>query len=264
MAESLKRISINSEEDLRAKAVTILRRIEDDELGGLLFLLNPIFALEETGFDLNPAMKRHISYGLRYGTSTKIRMRELEGEVTELVGHEVNVASDAQVSRLLFEELKLSIPTIKSKTKRQVQAPAEPTIYERVIEPDNEKRKGAEEVDYTAKSIRELRTHLKQRGLALSGNKRELISRLKEDDRITIQKPAINPELLEALRNKHPVVPRIIELRELLQTGWRLVNRETYNKVKNGATVTLLRGVHFRHQSNSSDNDYSERGNPCP
>jgi hypothetical protein len=263
MAKKLKRISINSEEDLRAKAVTILRRIEDDELGGLLFLLNPIIALEETGFDLNPAMRRHISYGLRYGASTKIRMRELESEVTELAGHEVNVASDAQVSRLLFEELKLSIPTIKLKTKRQVQTSAEPTIYERVIEPDTEKGRGAEEVDYTTKSIRELRTLVKQRGLAISGNKRELVARLEEDDRITSQKPAINPELLEALRDKHPVVPKIIEIRELLQTGWRLVNRETYDKVKNGATVTLLRSVHFRHRSNDSDECHSERGNPC-
>jgi len=264
MVERRKRISINSEEDLRAKAVTILRRIEDDELGGLLFLLNPIIALEETGFDLNPAMRRHISYGLRYGASTKIRMRELESEVVELVGHEVNVASNEQVSRLLFEELKLPIPTLRSKAKRQVQASAEPTIYEFDIEPDGEEGKRAEGVDYNARSVSELRTLLKQRGLSLSGKKRELVARLENDDRITSQKPAINPELLEAIRNKHPVVPRIIELRELLQTGWRLVNRETYNKVKNGATVTLLRGVHFRHQSNSSDEDHSERGNPCP
>ena len=263
MAKKVERISVNSEEDLRAKAVTMLRRIKGDELGGLLFLLNPDFALEEAGFDLNPSMRRHISHALRYGASTKIRMRELESEVTKLVGHELNVASNTQVSRLLFEELKLPMPTLEIPAKRQVQAFAKPTIYELDTEPDDEERKGAEEVDYTAKPVSELRARLQLRGLAFSGKKSELVTRLKKDDRLVSQKPTINPELLEALRNKHPVVPKIIELRKLHQTGWRLVNRETYNKVKNGASVTLLRGVHFRQRRVNSGNCHSEGGNPC-
>jgi hypothetical protein len=61
--------------------------------------------------------------------------------------------------------------------------------------------------------------------------------------------PPITDEILEAVRAKHKIVPVLIELRQLLKSGWRFVDRETYEKVKNGATVTLLRRVRFHKQS---------------
>ena len=38
------RVVIESEKDLKKHAVSILRRINEDERGGLMFLLNPVFA----------------------------------------------------------------------------------------------------------------------------------------------------------------------------------------------------------------------------
>lgn len=248
MVKERKRIPINSEKDLQANALAILRRVNEDERGGLLFLLNPVFALEEAGFDLSPAMRRHIRRGLRYGAKTKTRIRKLEGEVAEVAGREVNVASDAQVARLLFDDLKLPVPTLGPPIEQQQQAPVEPVEYEPEVEADDEEGMETEKADHAAMTVRELRTHLQQRGLVRSGRKRELIARLEEADRRRRQRPAITLEVLEALRDEHPVVPRIIELRKLLQTGWRFVNHETYEKVKDGASVTLLRRVRFRRQ----------------
>jgi hypothetical protein len=236
------RIAIRSEDELKANAVTILRRVHADERGGLLFLINPVFALEEAGFDLSPAMRTHIRRGLRYGTKTKTRMRELEVEVTKLAGHEVNVASDSQVTRLLFDELKLQAPAAKTST-RPVQLSAREQIYELGGEPEPEAGE-AKKVDYTTGTVAELRTALQQRGLPASGTKTEMVTRLQKAD-TGPAKAALSAETLQSLQNKHPIVPKIIELRQLQQTGWRFVNRETYDKVKSGASVTLLRKVRF-------------------
>jgi len=239
--KNMNRVSINSEDDLKAHSVTILRRINKSERGGLLFLINPVFALKDAGFDLNPAMRRHIRTGLRYGSKTKAQIRELEAEIAELAGHKVNVTSNAEVNRLLFKELKLPAPTLKQPIKK---IPAKLLIYEPEEEIDEESKK-IEKVDYSEMPITELRVVLQKRGMTVSGNKSDLIKRLETDD-TGKSGLSLSLEALELLSDKHPVVPKIVKVRKLRQTGWRFVNKETYNKVKSGDSVTLLRRVRFR------------------
>lgn len=240
MAER-KGIRIDSERDLRANAITIRERVNKDERGGLLFLLNPIFALEEADVKINPAMRRHIRRALRYGTSTKTRLQELEKEITRLASHKVNVTSNVEVARLLFEELKLPISAPRSLVKSPQKSPEKPSIYEAEEEPLE-----SEDTDYTSMTVSKLKVSLRQRELPITGKKNKLIARLTADSHSREQTPTtITPEIVESLREKHPVVPVILEMRQLLQTGWRFVNRETYEKVKSGSSVTLLRRVRF-------------------
>ena len=184
------RIAIESEKDLKKHAVSILRRIKEDERSGLMFLLNPVFALEEAGFDFNEEMRRHILHGLRFGAKSKARIRDLNEAVREIAGRPIDAISDEQVARLLFVDLKIPSP-----------GPAA--------------AKGAEA--RKAKSEEPL--------------------------------PPVNEEILEAVKGRHKVVPMLIELRRHLKGGWRFVDRETYEKVKGGASVTLLRRVRFHKQS---------------
>lgn len=181
------RIVIESEKDLKQHAVSILRRINEDERGGLMFLLNPVFALEEAGFDLSEEMRGHILHGLRFGAKAKARIRELDEAVRDVAGRPIDALSDEQVARLLFVDLKIPLP-----------GPAA--------------AKGAE--TRKAKSPEPL--------------------------------PPVSEQLLEAVKDRHKVVPLLIELRRQLKGGWRFVDRETYEKVKGGASVTLLRRVRFR------------------
>jgi hypothetical protein len=185
------RIAIKSEKDIKKHAVSILRRINEDERGGLLFLLNPVLALEEAGFDLNEEMRRHILHGLRYGAKAKARIRDREEAMAEIAGRKIDALSDEAVGRLLFVELKIPLP---GQEAANVQAKGKETGKE---------------------------AHL----------------------------PPITDEILEAVRAKHKIVPILIELRQLLKSGWRFVDPETYEKVKSGATVTLLRRVRFHKQS---------------
>lgn len=181
------RIAIESEKDLKKHAVSILRRINEDERGGLMFLLNPVFALEEAGFDLNEEMRGHILHGLRFGAKAKARIRELDEAVRDVAGRPVDALSDEQVSRLLFVELKIPLPgpaADKGAGTRKAKSPEPP--------------------------------------------------------------PPVSEELLDAVKDRHRVVPLLIELRRQLKGGWRFVDRETYEKVRAGASVTLLRRVRFR------------------
>jgi len=181
------RIAIESEKDLKKHAVSILRRINEDERGGLMFLLNPVFALEEAGFDLNEEMRGHILHGLRFGAKAKARIRELDEAVRDVAGRPVDALSDEQVSRLLFVELKIPLPgpaADKGTGTRKAKSPEPP--------------------------------------------------------------PPVSEELLDAVKDRHRVVPLLIELRRQLKCGWRFVDRETYEKVRAGASVTLLRRVRFR------------------
>jgi len=181
------RIAIESEKDLKKHAVSILRRINEDERGGLMFLLNPVFALEEAGFDLNEEMRGHILHGLRFGAKSKARIRELDEAVRDVAGRPVDALSDEQVARLLFVELKIPLPgpaADKGTGTRKAKSPEPP--------------------------------------------------------------PPVSEELLDAVKDRHRVVPLLIELRRQLKGGWRFVDRETYEKVRAGASVTLLRRVRFR------------------
>lgn len=198
-----KRMELHSEADLRTHALSILRRVNSSERGGLLFLLNPVLALEDAGFDLNASMRRHLLRGLRYGAKVKARIRELEAEVHQVAGRAVNVRSSAELRRLLFTDLKLSPPKPAGGKATPAPARASPAAPSQAgWDPEAEAEPSSTE-------------------------------RLTEKH-------------LEALRDTHPLVPKIIELRGILAGGWRFVDRSTYERVKAGATVTLLRGVRFR------------------
>jgi hypothetical protein len=201
-------------------------------------LLNPVYALEDAGFDMDSAMKTHIRRGLRYGAKSKARMRELEAAIAEKAGRPVRAGSNADVSRLLFVELGIRPGAIHPPETQ----PAAASIYESELEANE----SAAEGDFGAMGVTELKDCLSRRNLDTKGTKRELVARLEADVRTGRQWPTINPALLESLIDAHPVVAPILEMRRLLERGWRFVNRDTYEKVKAGATVKLLRRVRFR------------------
>jgi hypothetical protein len=196
-----KPIALHSETDLRTHATTILRRVNAGARGGLLFLLNPVFALEEAGFELNATMRRHLLRGLRYGPKTKQRIRDLESEIERAAKRPINARSDNQVKQLLFTDLKLKPPKPVLSWVATAAKPAAGDAGE--WDPD-------------------------------------------------LEPGQLNPGVLEALRGAHPVVPKLIELRTILAGGWRFVDRQTFDRVKAGASVRLLRGVRFRSDSGKS------------
>jgi hypothetical protein len=211
-------IVVADEKDLRAKAPLILRRINQAERGGLLFLLNPVFALEEVGVTLSPAMKRHIRMGLRYGAEDKKRIKQLEADIGQMAGRPINPAADAEVADLLFNRLALKKPTLRG--SKTVPVPGgSASMYEPIDRtPLNAPVAGTAEVRSNASKAR----------------------------RASPAEEPLSGELLQALEGSHPVVAKLAEVRALYERGWQFMNREHYDRARNGATVSLVRSVCFK------------------
>jgi len=237
-------IRIRSEEDLKKNSTSILKRINNAERGGLLFLLNPVFALQDIEIDLSLPMRSHIRRALRYGSETKKELKEMESEINKLAGYKVNVISNTSVSKLLFDDLKLPIPKSSPKqTQADTPAAPDPVEYEPETDPEE-----TTDINFDALEEDDLRDILISRGIEPGKEKSEMVGRLTDITHTMQSRVPITIELLESLKEKHPVVPKLIEMRKLLKTGWRFVNREIYDKVKAGASVTLLKGVSFRNK----------------
>jgi len=221
MPES-RRVTIDSEKDLKDNATAILRKVCADQRGGLLFLANPVFALEEAGFDLSSAMRKHVLRGLRYGTRTKKRMAELEESIEKTAGHPIDVNANHELERFLFDELKLTRPKPKPPKPAPAPKPGKPA-----------------RLHLSKMAAEDVRVYLRARNWVPRNRGRWLEPETAPH--------GLDTAVLEALRERHAVVPKIIELRRLSATGWRFVDRATYEKVKQGAKVTLIRGVRFRH-----------------
>ena len=231
-------IVILNEGDLRANAVVILRRINQAEQGGLLFLLNPVLALDEAGAILSPAMKRHIRMGLRYGADDKKRIKTLEAEIGEIAGRAINPASDADVSDLLFNRLALKKPSVP-KTNITVSTRGKVSqIYEPV---DREPLNIPQAAPKDAETRRRTSRSLKRGKIWMTGHPEPLSA--------ASDTMALHTDLLLKIVKRHPVVPKLIEVRALYEKGWQFMNREHYNRVRDGATVSLVRSVRFKTKS---------------
>ncbi len=246
----MNKIYIENEKDLKANAAKIIRRINTADCGGLLFLLNPILALDEAGVQLTPRMNRHIRTGLKYGVEDKRKIKKLEIQIARVAKESVDVESNAEVSRLLFEKLKVT-PLSSAVLSRIKTAPVSAT-YERDEDESPEIRSvGAAESHLKNMSIVELKNALRAKRLPVSGNKTELIRRIAKLQPVKAATPLkMSTEVLEKMRSKHPVIPKLLALRKLYdESGWQFVNREVFMQVKGGMSVSLVRQVRFKSES---------------
>ncbi len=244
------RIPIHSEADLKKQARTILRRVERSERGGLLYLLNPVFALQDAGFDLSIEMRRHLKRALRYGSDTKQRLRELETEIAREAGHQIHAASNSQVAELLFDQLKLPPPPTDLADQGE-DLPDEAETYESELELVADESDDHGPTDFSQLDSAALQSRCVQKGIPSAGSREKLIAQLEANANKAHARPPISLAVLERMRDAHPVIPRLIEHRKLLRDGWQFVNRQTYDRVKAGATVTLLRGMKFRRRKDA-------------
>lgn len=86
-----------------------------------LAALNPVFAMEEAGFEFTDDLRASIERRVRFHPDVYARMETLVGEIRATAGRPVDVDSAEDLDRLLFSELKLVRPAT---TLRQQLAPA--------------------------------------------------------------------------------------------------------------------------------------------
>ena len=133
--------TVDSWEQLQANIESILESINDNSQLAQAAAANPLLALEELGYEIEPAARTEIARRIRFSPRTAVRLRQLEEEVADIAGRAVDLDSAEDVRRLLFEELKLEVPDDSGNAggKYRQAAPAKgggPALDTRPLPPD--------------------------------------------------------------------------------------------------------------------------------
>ncbi|MEO7177742.1 MAG: hypothetical protein ABIW83_02765 [Allosphingosinicella sp.] len=105
------RIEVGTERDLRGSMREICRRFNADPMLSRLLMVNPIYAFEDAGVVLSPAMRQRVMEALRFPPKLKEQIARLEqelGEELEQLGEDCTLPLDgARRANLLFRTLKV-------------------------------------------------------------------------------------------------------------------------------------------------------------
>ena len=113
---------IESWEQLQAQIEPILEHLNENHNLALAAAANPLHALEELGYEIRPEAKAGITLRLRFPPRVVVTLRQLQAEVNEIANRPVDLDSPDDLSRLLFDELKLKVPKRKKEKKRKKKA----------------------------------------------------------------------------------------------------------------------------------------------
>lgn len=101
---------INSWEQLQQQIVSILEQINANSSLSVAAAANPIHALEEIGYEINPIARPEIEDRLRFEPRTAVQLRQLRAVIFEQAGHSFDLNAPAELQRVLFDELKIPVP----------------------------------------------------------------------------------------------------------------------------------------------------------
>ncbi len=101
---------VNSIEDLQRDARAIIEAITADAGLARAALANPILALQEIGYEIDPAVRPALERRLRFDNSTAARLEQLQQHVHEIAGREFDLDDPDELHAVLFDELHLEPP----------------------------------------------------------------------------------------------------------------------------------------------------------
>jgi hypothetical protein len=127
------RTPVESFEELRRNIPEILEQINADPGLARAAAANPLFALEELGYELPEPLKRAVERRVRFKPDELERLDRLSSDVFQQAGHPFDIDSQDDLDQVLFEELQIPRPTSKTrrapKTKRRTpQLPDQPAV----------------------------------------------------------------------------------------------------------------------------------------
>lgn len=117
----MSRKKIDRWEQLQTEFASILLRVNSDQSLALAAAVNPLFAAEELGYEIDPQVRPHIEERLRFDPRTAIKLRDLRESIFQLAGHPFDINSSELLHAVLFDELKL-VSAYPGKSKAEQQA----------------------------------------------------------------------------------------------------------------------------------------------
>jgi hypothetical protein len=182
-------------EDLQRELPTIVGRLNEDQSLAVGAAVNPLYALEELGYAIDPEQRVEIEDRLRFRPRHAARLRRLRREIAKAAGRTFDPAADDEVLAVL-SELDV-LPARGAATKRDARKTA-------------------------------------RRAVVTEATPEPTPAVLRKDELA---------ELLESLRDRHPVIEPLTEFRRIELSEPRLAPRELYEQVRRGERATPATSV---------------------
>ncbi|MDQ6827361.1 MAG: hypothetical protein M3081_00670 [Gemmatimonadota bacterium] len=180
---------------LQRRVPSIVKRVNADQGLALRAAANPLLALAEMGYTMTPELEREVALRVRFDQPTIAKLDALTTRIHTLAGKTFDVDSPTQLSRVLFEHLKL--PPLPAAAQRVVVA--EGTL-------------AAQSVSRPTESVRLNPIDIPYRPVG----------------------GVAPPDALEALKGKHPVIAPLLEYRAIQASVPPLAPRELYDRIARG------------------------------
>ena len=189
---------ISSLEELLAALPAIFEKINADQSLTRRFLANPLLLAEDMGLTLTPEMHHFAARRMRFNAENFARLNALEAEIWTHAGEQFDLDAPEQLQRILDEKLDIlrAVPSPPPTKKRGRRSKADREAEEKAAAA----AAGAPKVAVTALQAR-------------------VVGHGKLDDP------------LEALRERHPILPPLLEYRQIEASTARLAPRALYDRL---------------------------------
>ena len=212
--------SIATLAELRKQLPAILEAINGSGEVALRAALNPLLALEELGYRIDPGLRPYIERRVRFEPDDAERLGALETEIHERAGRRFAIDEPPQLAEVLFVELGLDPdepPAKRTAKSRKDEAPTKRTAKSRDAKAPAKPPRG-EVTPAKLKLVRPLEPRL-------------------DPDR----DPPTDP--LATLEDRHPVMRPLLEYRQVAAKRPRLASPEEYARARDtgeGLPVTRV------------------------
>jgi hypothetical protein len=103
---------ISSMTEMEARLAEVVGALLADEKLTMRAAVNPVFAMEELGYEFPDDLRASIERRARFRPGVYKRMETLVGDIRKIAKRKINPDSAADLERLLFEEYKLVRPRL--------------------------------------------------------------------------------------------------------------------------------------------------------
>ena len=93
--------------DAQRDIAAIVEKMNADPALARAAMANPLFALEEIGYEIEPAVHREFEERIRFSVEQVAKLGALRKKINRLARREIDPEDHAHVHKLLFQELKL-------------------------------------------------------------------------------------------------------------------------------------------------------------
>jgi hypothetical protein len=203
---------IRSLQELFQAVPKIFEAVNADPALALRFVANPLFLAEELGYELTDEMKQFAGRRVRFSSAkTYERLVHLEKQVWKLAGEPFDLDSSETLAHVLFTKMELPVQpqkALRERKKNKVPAPA---------------------LDVSTAAPQQLTPMELTRALPARVIGNELVA-----------------DPLEHLRDVHPIMPLVLEYRQLEASVPRLAPRQLYDRISQGDVQIPITNIKLR------------------